>query len=103
MYTFFIGSCRVKRFRMFISEPELKKSIGICQHHVHNSFETEQLLNWIVSGDFSEAELFYNFHNSMSTGQMNLPDNYYLNLKQSFEKSDRIFIEISSLKLKSSN
>jgi hypothetical protein len=83
---------------MFISDSELKKSIGICEHHVHNSFEIEQLLNWLVSGDFSEAELFYNFHNSISASKEKLPDDYYINLKKSFERSDRIYIEISSLK-----
>jgi hypothetical protein len=98
MYTFIIGSCRVKRFRMFISDSEIKKSIGICQHHVHNPFEIEQLLNWIVSGDFSEAELFYNFHNSISTEKIKLPDDYYTNVKKSFEMADRIYIEISGLK-----
>ena len=98
MYTFIIGSCRVKRFRAFISDPEIKKSIGICQHHLHNPYEIEQLLNWLVSGDFSEAELFSDFHNEISTRKKKLPDNYYFNLKKSFEKSDRIYIEISSLK-----
>ena len=53
-------------------------------------FEIEQLLNWLVSGDFSEAELLYNFHNSMSTEKIKLPDDYYTNLKKSFENSDRI-------------
>lgn len=83
---------------MFISDPKLRKSIGICEHHLHNPFEAEQLLNWLVNGDFSEADEFSAFHNSMSTRQIKSADHYYLNLKKSFDASERIYIEISSLK-----
>lgn len=100
MKTIIFGSCRVKRFRAYITNKEQKNDLKICQHHLHNPFEVEQLLNWIVnpnegSIDFEEKSIL---HNEIYTRKMVLQNDYYSNIKKSFEQSERVIIEISSAK-----
>jgi len=105
MQTLIFGSCRVKRFRAHLKNSITKKKFDICQHHLHNPYEILQIIQWLSAGNFDLAKSHDRFHNEIATRTNNDVDNYYENLSQKFLHSDRIAIEISSIKrlVKTSN
>ena len=97
---FIVGSCRVKRFRAYLT-PEERKNIEICPHHLHNPFEIQQIIGWL-SGSYSISDIQIEetspYHNEIFTRKQRLPKNYYKNLQEKYAEADCLVIEVSSTK-----